>query len=199
MDNEPIPVTSADVQDLRGAMVDVKESVDNLAERQRVTDELVAAKADRTTVAELQRLEAGRQSNRRGWRIAVAIGALALVVAFVVLGLVAKANHKQNDRQDATIARLNAVIAQQDADRKDRSRGSCIQFNVKQQSDRDAYVSGSVEALRQVATGAQAQDFIDAYEAALRANAPAKFPYRDCTQAGIDAFLENPPPDPNGG
>lgn len=169
------PVWINDVRGLRGDMQKMTQSVDGLTERQRLTDKAIEKKADSATVAKLAELYEGKKWNRR-------IGVAAIVLALVVLALVVRLN---SDR-----------INQQNADRASRSYGSCVQFNVTQQNEREAIVGGIVETFRPLAADVAR---LEAFAADLRANVEQRLPYRDCSPAGIEAFLRDPPPDPNGG
>lgn len=184
-DQRPDPITAEDITGLRVDFRGLTHSVDNLAARQKVTDEAVKKKADQTTVDRLNELEEGRRSNRKRATVAIV---LAFVVFAAVIGTLVWSVRSNGDRIDA-----------QNADRRDRSRGSCIQFNVQQDRDREAIVRGVIDGLKPVVTSEEGAQFLEAFEPSLRVSVVAQLPYRDCSQAGIDAFLQNPPPDPNGG
>lgn len=81
-------------------------------------------------------------------------------------------------------------------DRKDRTLGSCVQWNANQRNTREAIINGLVDTFRPLVTpGKEAQ--LEQFAAALRTNVEKQLPYRDCSPDGIEAFLRNPPPDPN--
>jgi hypothetical protein len=134
--------------------------------------------ATKAQVAEVRRL-----ANRANINSTLAV--LALVLACIVAFIGWQSNSSTLDRFEA--------------DRLDRSRGSCVQFNVNQHNQRDAIVNGLVDTFRPlVQPGREAE--LDTFAASLRTNVDNQLPYRDCSDAGIEAFLRNPPQDPaNGG
>lgn len=81
-------------------------------------------------------------------------------------------------------------------DQQEARRGSCVQFNVDQQNKREAITGGIVEALRKLITTPEGSAFVDELEPVLRESVTSKLPYRDCSPAGIEAFLKKPPSDP---
>ncbi len=95
-DERPEPVSADDIQGLRTDFRGLTHSVDNLAARQKVTDEAVAKKADQATVDRLNELEAGRKSNRRR-----ATAAIVLVLVLIVAGVAV--NMKRLADQDADV------------------------------------------------------------------------------------------------
>lgn len=113
-------------------------------------------------------------------RYGLAIGALLLL--FVALG-----GWYLKSSQD-----------QANTDRKDRSYGSCVQFNINQHNIREAEVQGLVTTFSKfIQPGQEAR--LELFAAELRTNVEVLLPYRDCSPPGIDAFLKNPPTDPNAG
>lgn len=87
------------------------------------------------------------------------------------------------------------AVRQVEQDRVERSRGSCIQFNVNQHNTREAIVQGLVETFRPLTTPDKLGQ-LEFFAASLRANVEILLPYRDCSDAGVEAFLKEPPQDP---
>lgn len=168
----------AEVAGLREDTQGLRSSIDSF-------DAKIEQKADEVTTRKLDELEEGRQRNRR-----LALAALALVLAVIVaaIAVVAFVVRNNSDRID-----------DQNTDRASRSYGSCVQFNVKQDADRDAIVQGIVASLRESFPSERTEAFVMTFEPKLRANVERLLPYRDCSPAGIEEFLKHPPPDPNGG
>lgn len=137
-------------------------------------------------VTQLKRVESDltfrRRVRRRGLVIAVVVTFDLIVSVLSVAAFVGV--HHQQDRSDA--------------DRQERSRGSCVQFNINQSNTREAIVVGLVETFRPFITPGRESD-LDSFSASLRVNVERQLPYRDCSDAGIDKFLKDPPQDPNTG
>lgn len=116
------------------------------------------------------------------------INSTLAAVALVLVAIVAFIGWQSNS---STLARF-------EADRVDRSRGSCAQFNVNQRNQRDAIVNGLIDTFRPLVTPEKGDQFRQ-FSADLRANVDRQLPFRDCSDAGIEEFLRNPPPDPASG
>lgn len=80
-----------------------------------------------------------------------------------------------------------------DRDLVERSRGACIRFNVQQKSTREANITLLVEGFRPFVTDLAG---LEKFKLVLVPIAEAAWPYRDCSDAGINEFLKNPPEDP---
>lgn len=93
MENDRPNVTRDDIDGLRTSTEHLATSVEGLAARQKVTDDEIAKKADRRTVAALAEL-----SHKARRNLKLALAALTLVV--VALALVVVTNHQRAD-QDA--------------------------------------------------------------------------------------------------
>lgn len=157
-----------------------------------------ASKADVQRQLETERAATKIMVVRRDrWRnIALTVIALGLVGSLAI-GLWAKSVGDQAKRATVRNAQLAAdlksLVDQQAADRLRNSRGSCIQFNVDQKNKREAQVQGLVDTFRLFVTDTSK---LDDFAAAYRARLEVLLPYRDCSDAGVDKFLKNPPPDP---
>lgn len=134
----------------------------------------------RRVEARLTLAESFNRALRRVVFVLIGFAAAGLAVA-VVLGLLVVDSRQRSDERDR--------------DQTAARRGSCVQYNVTQSNTREAIVGGVVGGFRPFVTpDGQAQ--LDEFSAALRAQVEAILPYRDCSDAGIRAFLEDPPPDP---
>lgn len=122
-----------------------------------------------------------KESRRLSKRANINTGLCAVALLLVALfgGLFIKANSDAN--------------AKQDRERKERSVGSCIQANVAIQKQREAMVTSLLALVPEgTVLRPDQQASIDRYRAAVA----VQLPYRDCSPAGIEAFLRNPPTDP---
>lgn len=154
-----------------------------------------------------ERVEENRLRDKRiTWSRRMVVGSLlaavlAIGVAVFAVVLAARFHHEATaaqasaDAAKAAAATAQAAVDQANADRADRSRGSCIQFNVQQKATRAANVQLLVEGFRPfVQPGDEAK--LAQFQAGLESIAQVAWPYRDCSPAGIDDFLKNPPVDP---
>lgn len=131
----------------------------------------------------------------------------ALLVATLAVGIAVHfANEAKDAKQSAATAqaaadKAQAAVDQANADRAERSRGSCIQFNVDQLSKR-GFAHDQLFALSRLSGESPVDEAnlppdvkqrLDAYDSFTA----AKFPYRDCSDAGIEEFFRHPPSDPN--
>lgn len=121
--DEPQGITRDDVEGLRGDTQRLNDSVEHLAERQRITDEAVAKKVDQTTLDALAELDEGRRSNRRRATAALALVLLALVAVVVVVALFVKSNSDRIDEQQQSRNDARAVACQNANETSERQRG----------------------------------------------------------------------------
>lgn len=163
----PNPVTRDDIDGLREDTRSLAESVERFATK----DEL------KLTNDQVQ--ENGRLARRANINSVIASVAFVLVLLFGWLAW----NAYNNQRSDDNAARI------------DRARGSCQQFNVQQKSTREGNVNLLVEGFRPfVKPGDEPK--LDDFRRVLVPLAEKAWPYRDCSDIGIEQFLRNPPPDP---
>lgn len=162
----PEPVTSDDIRGLRVDFRGLTHSVDNLAARQKVTDEAVAKKVDQSTLDALAELEQGRRTNRR-----LAVAALALIL--VGFGFVIRSNSDRLDEQARS--------------RNDARAVACQNANTSAQAQRQLW-EGILALPR--AEGSRPPD--PAVLAQFNALLDKTFPLRDCSPAGIEAYYSKP-------
>lgn len=149
--------------------------------------------------------EAINKTLRRVVTVLVPVVVVLVPVAIVSLVLLARTTHQSDVNHDRAVeAKATAELAQQaidqlNADRAKNSRGSCIQYNVQQQQRRDGNVHLLIEGFRPLATTPESMQKLVELEGRLIEIAAATWPYRDCSDAGIEAFLKNPPQDPAAG
>lgn len=94
-------------------------------------------------------------------------------------------------------AAANTAVARQDVEIASRAYSGCVSFNINQSNVREAITVSIVDAFRPFTT-ADKQSQLDAFGVVLRDKVEKLLPYRDCSPAGIQQSIANPPPDPNG-
>lgn len=143
----------------------------------------MASSPEDPLVEQLKRVQSDlgfrRTTRRRVVAIAAAVVCDLIVSVLSVAAFVGVRHQQEQSADDRTAAR----------------RGACIQFNTNQKNTRDAIVFGLVETFRPLTQPNRTAD-LDAFAKSLRANVDRQLPYRDCSEAGIQKFLEDPPPDP---
>lgn len=152
-----------------------------------------ASKVDVENLLTLERAKTKTLVRQRERIITLALGGLlAGVVLLTGAGLYLRAGVVSNR---ATADRAAAAVRQVEQDRVERSRGSCVQFNVNQHNTREAEIVGLVNTFTPLVPPDR-QGQLEFFAASLRANVEILLPYRDCSDAGIEAFLKEPPSDP---